>query len=63
MSLAQGVTGRSRTPAGAVPPARRRRRRRWNPAYVFIAPSLLLIVVFILEPIVQTGWMSLHDWS
>ncbi|MDX6212420.1 MAG: raffinose/stachyose/melibiose transport system permease protein [Frankiales bacterium] len=63
MSLAQGVTGRSGTPAGAVPPARRRRRRRWNPAYVFIAPSLLLIVVFILEPIVQTGWMSLHDWS
>jgi ABC-type sugar transport system permease subunit len=45
------------------PPLLRRRRIRFNPAYAFIAPSLLLIAVFIVEPILQTGWMSLHDWT
>lgn len=39
------------------------RRRRLNSAYLFIAPSVLLIGVFIAEPIVQSGWMSLHDWT
>lgn len=28
-----------------------------------MAPSVLLIGVFIIEPILQSGWMSLHDWS
>lgn len=41
----------------------RRRRVRFNPAYLFIAPSLILIAVFIAEPIIASGWMSLHDWS
>lgn len=39
------------------------RKRKFNSAYLFIAPSLLLITVFIIEPILQSGWMSLHDWS
>lgn len=43
--------------------ADQRRSFRWNPAYAFVAPSFLLIAVFIVEPIVQSGWMSLHDWS
>jgi len=30
---------------------------------LFITPSVLLIVVFIAEPIVQSLWMSLHDWT
>jgi ABC-type sugar transport system permease subunit len=51
----------------AVRPARdvsrRRRPRRLNSAYLFIAPSLVLIGVFIAEPILQSGWMSLHDWT
>lgn len=47
--------------AGAVRPGRR--RPRLNPAYLFVAPSAVLIAVFILEPILQSGWMSLHDWS
>lgn len=38
-------------------------RRRFNSAYLFIAPSVLLIAIFIAEPIVQSGWMSLHDWT
>lgn len=37
--------------------------RRFNSAYLFIAPSLILIAVFIAEPILQSGWMSLHDWT
>jgi multiple sugar transport system permease protein/raffinose/stachyose/melibiose transport system permease protein len=34
-----------------------------NPAYLYVLPSLLLIAVFIADPIVRTGWMSLHDWT
>lgn len=39
----------------------RHRRVRLNPAYLFVAPALLLTSVFILWPILQSGWMSLHD--
>ena len=39
------------------------RRFRLNSAYLFIAPGLLLIAVFIIWPILRTGWMSLHDWT
>ena len=56
---------RARIPATTPTGPRRsaRPRLRWNPAYVFVAPSAILIGVFILEPILQSGWMSLHDWS
>lgn len=40
-----------------------RRRRRFNSAYLFVAPSVVLIAVFIAEPIVQSAWMSLHHWT
>src|SRR3954454_6699805 len=58
MSLSS-LTARHQAPSAP----KQRPRRRWNPAYLFIAPSLVLLTVFILEPIVQTAWMSLHDWS
>ncbi|MDQ2837183.1 MAG: sugar ABC transporter permease [Actinomycetota bacterium] len=45
------------------PASRNRGRRRFNSAYLFIAPSVILIAVFIAEPILQSGWMSLHDWT
>ncbi|WP_432981245.1 carbohydrate ABC transporter permease [Dactylosporangium sp. CA-233914] len=56
------MTTATLTPATgrAAPP---RRRLRLNPAYLYVAPSLLLIGVFIAEPIVRSGWMSLHDWT
>ena len=38
-------------------------RSRLNPAYLFVAPALLLAAVFIVWPIIQSGWMSLHDWT
>lgn len=50
-------------PLSRTPARPRRRRRRVNSAYLFILPSVLLIGVFIAEPIVQSGWMSLHDWT
>ncbi|MFF4749017.1 carbohydrate ABC transporter permease [Streptomyces sp. NPDC002514] len=43
-------------------PRARTRRPRLNSAYLFVLPSVVLIGVFIAEPIVQSGWMSLHDW-
>lgn len=52
--------GSGRWPAA---PGRRRRRPRFNSAYLFIAPSVILIAVFIAEPIAQSGWMSLHNWT
>ena len=63
MPLAECLARQAVRPTGRATLLPRRRRARFNPAYVFIAPSMVLIVVFILEPIVQTGWMSLHDWS
>jgi ABC-type sugar transport system permease subunit len=42
---------------------RPRRRLRFNSGYLFVAPSVILIAVFIAEPILQSGWMSLHDWT
>jgi ABC-type sugar transport system permease subunit len=51
------ASARPRVPRGA-----RHRRRRFEPAYLFVAPALILAALFILWPILQSGWMSLHDW-
>ena len=43
-----------------------RRPRRWAHARsgpLFLLPSALIICIFVLYPIVQSLWMSLHDWS
>jgi ABC-type sugar transport system permease subunit len=45
---------------------RRRRRDHWRrhaSAYLFLAPSCAILLVFVAYPIVQSFWMSLHDWS
>ncbi len=44
-------------------PAARRSRWAWQPAYLFLAPSLLILGTFIVYPIGQSLWISLHDWS
>jgi ABC-type sugar transport system permease subunit len=46
---------------GREPRARRRGVRGWQ-AWLFAAPSLAIILVFIVFPIVQSLWFSLHDW-
>jgi ABC-type sugar transport system permease subunit len=35
---------------------------RWR-GLLFLVPSAVIIAVFVLWPIVQSLWMSLHDWS
>jgi len=40
-----------------------RRHRRGHAGLLFILPSGLIILVFVIYPIVQSLWMSLHDWS
>ncbi|MFD1720355.1 carbohydrate ABC transporter permease [Amnibacterium endophyticum] len=42
---------------------RRRRRIRWTSAWLFMAPSLLILGVFVIYPIVVSFWYSLHDWT
>jgi len=62
MAALTDSSGLARAPArGAVP--RRSSRRRFNSAYLFVAPSVVIIAVFIAEPIVQSAWMSLHNWT
>lgn len=39
------------------------RTRRINSGYLFVAPSMTVIALFVVWPIVQAFWMSLHDWS
>ena len=51
---------RPRDRGGAVRTARR--HIRWQPAWLFAAPSLSIILVFIVYPIGQSFWYSLHDW-
>jgi ABC-type sugar transport system permease subunit len=45
--------------AGRTPP---RRRFRFPVGWLFAGPSLLIIVAFIVYPILQSFWYSLHDW-
>jgi ABC-type sugar transport system permease subunit len=37
--------------------------RRHSTAYMFLAPSCLILLVFVAYPIVQSLWMSLHNWN
>lgn len=47
--------------AGAGPA--RRGRPRWQPAWLFMAPSLLILGIFVLYPILRTLYYSFFDWS
>ncbi|HEY0238998.1 MAG TPA: sugar ABC transporter permease [Friedmanniella sp.] len=56
-----------RAPTGAAPaPGRRAARRPWHQdraAWLFAAPSLLILGVFIVWPILQSLRYSLYDWQ
>ena len=45
----------------AIP--RRRARTQLRSAIVFLLPSALILGVFVLYPIAQSAWMSLHNWT
>ena len=59
MPMPAPARSRTRTPDRRRP----HRSSRLNPAYLFVAPALVLAAAFILWPILQSGWMSLHDWT
>ena len=40
-----------------------RKNSRQRAAWLFMAPSLLILGVFVLWPIVQSLWYSLHEWT
>jgi ABC-type sugar transport system permease subunit len=37
--------------------------RQTRAAYLFMLPSLFILLVFVVVPIVQAAWISLHDWQ
>lgn len=39
----------------------RKPRRDWM-GLLYVAPALLLVLVFFLVPLGMTAWMSLHNW-
>jgi multiple sugar transport system permease protein len=43
--------------------ARQRRRREALVGYLFLAPSAIPLMAFVLYPMVQAAWVSLHDWN
>jgi ABC-type sugar transport system permease subunit len=50
----------------ATPLPRRPRQRRWvntKAGILFLLPSAIILIVFVAYPIVQSAWMSLHNWS
>jgi ABC-type sugar transport system permease subunit len=58
------VAGGDRPEQG--PPATAAIRRHWRgsaPGYLFLLPSVAILLVFVAYPIAQSLWMSLHDWS
>jgi multiple sugar transport system permease protein len=63
--LAPARAARRRAPSS--PGARRRpnraRRREAATGWLFSAPALLLLVVFLVIPIVLAGWVSISDWG
>lgn len=56
------VAGASRSGDREAPHRRRRGPRGWR-AWLFAGPSLAIILVFIVFPIAQSFWFSLHDWK
>lgn len=44
-------------------PNRLRIRAQTRAAWLFMLPSLLLLLVFVVVPILQAAWMALHNWE
>lgn len=39
-----------------------RKRKNWN-AYLYILPMFLFFAVFLIYPLINTVWISLHEWN
>lgn len=53
--------GMSSSPMNAR--SRAERLRRHGRAWAFLLPSALILLVFVVYPIGESLWMSLHNWS
>ncbi|MBT2502258.1 carbohydrate ABC transporter permease [Curtobacterium sp. ISL-83] len=54
--MTQTIAAREARPPG-------RRRRRFQPAWLFMAPSFLILGVFVLFPILRSLYYSFFDWT
>jgi multiple sugar transport system permease protein len=63
MTAAPGVSA----PAIARPQARASRgradRRDWLAAFLFLAPFLVINILFLIWPLIRGVWISFHDWD
>ena len=62
----QAPNGRAAAAAAARGPRRRRSRLRGRETaagWLFSAPAMLMIVVFLVVPILMAAWVSVSDWS
>lgn len=57
------------TPRGGGPAGRRRRNveneltRQAVPGWIFLSPSVILLLVFLVLPVIMALWVSVSDWS
>jgi multiple sugar transport system permease protein len=51
------------SPAGARRGGHRARRREAAAGWIFSAPAVILLIVFLLVPILMAAWVSLSDWG
>lgn len=56
------TTEATATRSGASPRATRRSTRQTRAALLFLAPSLVILAVFVFWPIIQSVVLSLHNW-
>ncbi|MDN4478835.1 sugar ABC transporter permease [Demequina sp. SYSU T00039] len=54
----------SHEPSTKAAPARRAQTaRKWLEIGVFVAPALLLFIIFVLVPVARAGYYSLYNWN
>src|SRR5688500_386764 len=54
------AVARTQSAVGVRVPAR---ARAWLTAYLFLLPALSIYVVFLVDPIVDSLWVSLQEWD
>lgn len=62
LSRTEPLAGRSTRPALAAAPRTRRHAGLWRP-YLYLLPALAFLGLFVYWPLVQVGYLSLHQWN
>lgn len=64
MTTGTTPVGSTHTPPTTNTPSRRSRKARTTAtAYLFLAPSAIPLVYFVIVPMVRAAWTSLHEWN